>query len=66
MRDEETRDAKGDRGESVGAILDQDISNMSRVTRGMKSRAFKYARPNPVQEVEVSHFHRTLEKYLHD
>lgn len=51
-------------GESIGAILDQDVSNMSRVTRGMKSRAFRFARPNPVQEVEVSNFHRVLEEML--
>jgi len=51
-------------GESVGTILDQDISNMSKVTRGMKSRAFRFARPNPVQEVEVSNFHRVLEEML--
>jgi hypothetical protein len=53
-------------GESVGAILDQDISNMAAVTRGMKSSAFRFARPNPVQEVEVSNFHATLDQYLRD
>ena len=51
-------------GEGVCEILDQDIANMSHVQRGMKSRAFKAARPNPVQEVMVSHFHKTLESYL--
>jgi hypothetical protein len=35
------------------------------VQKGMKSRAFKHARPNPVQEVEVSNFHRVLEAYVY-
>lgn len=52
-------------GKSVGSlILDQDIANMEQVQRGMKSRAFTMARPNPLQEVEVINFHRTLERYL--
>ena len=51
-------------GESVGVILDQDVANMSKVQKGMKSSAFKVARPNPVQEVEVSHFHQQLEDLL--
>lgn len=50
--------------ESVGLILDQDIANMTEVQAGMKSSKFHYARPNPVQEVEVINFHRTLERYV--
>ena len=54
-------------GRSFGLIVDQDIANMRKVQRGMKSRAFRYARPNPVQEVEITNFHKTLGKYLsHD
>jgi len=53
-------------GESVGVILDQDVGNLAKVQRGMKSRAFKFARPNPVQEVEVSNFHKHLEQLLND
>lgn len=30
----------------------------------MKSRAFKFARPNPVQEMEVINFHRVLEQFM--
>ena len=51
-------------GRSFGLIVDQDLANMTRVQRGMKSRAFAYARPNPVQEVEISNFHQTLAQYL--
>lgn len=53
-------------GKSFGLILDQDIANISKVQRGMKSRAFHYARPNPVQEVEITNFHRHLEEYVLD
>jgi phenylpropionate dioxygenase-like ring-hydroxylating dioxygenase large terminal subunit len=52
-------------GQTAGTILDQDIYNMRFVQKGMKSRAFKHARPNPVQEVEVSNFHRVLEAYVY-
>jgi hypothetical protein len=48
-------------GQSFGLIVDQDIANMARVQKGMKSRAFRFARPNPVQEVEITNFHRVLE-----
>lgn len=48
-----------------GLILAQDFQNMEEVQKGMKSRAFKGARPNPVQEVEISNFHATLLGYLH-
>lgn len=51
-------------GEKVCLILDQDIANMSRVQRGMKSSAFKVARPNPVQEVEIANFHRVVEEMI--
>src|SRR5438093_5377571 len=43
-------------GHSAGGILDQDIRNMGEVQKGMKSRAFTKARPNPVQEVEIINF----------
>lgn len=51
-------------GKSVSPILDQDIANMSEVQRGMKSRAFKRALTNPVQEMEVVNFHRHLHLYV--
>ncbi|HZV08327.1 MAG TPA: RHO alpha subunit C-terminal catalytic domain-containing protein, partial [Novosphingobium sp.] len=47
-----------------GLILSQDFSNMEEVQRGMKSRAFAAARPSPLQEVEISNFHRVYHEYL--
>jgi len=51
-------------GHDFGLIVNQDIANMGAVQKGMKSRAFAFARPNPVQEVELMNFHRVLEAYL--
>jgi phenylpropionate dioxygenase-like ring-hydroxylating dioxygenase large terminal subunit len=45
-------------------ILPQDFSNMSQVHKGMKSRGFVGARPSPVQEIPVIHFHRLLARYM--
>ena len=50
--------------ESVCLLLDQDIANMTQVQAGRKSSTFRCARPNPVQEVELINFHRTLEQYV--
>lgn len=47
-----------------GLILEQDFQNMEEVQRGMKSQAFRVARPNPVQEVELSNFHRIYHAYV--
>jgi Ring hydroxylating alpha subunit (catalytic domain) len=45
-------------------VLQQDFENMPDVQRGMKSRGFKGARPNPRAEVVVAHFHKTLADYM--
>jgi len=47
-----------------GLILEQDFQNMEEVQKGMKSQAFKAARTNPVQEVEISNFHRVYHEYV--
>jgi len=49
---------------SISVILQQDFDNMGEVQRGMKSRGFAGARPNPLQESVVSNFHRALCEYL--
>jgi phenylpropionate dioxygenase-like ring-hydroxylating dioxygenase large terminal subunit len=49
-----------------GRILLQDLANMSEIHRGMKSRAFTAARPNPKQERAVSNFHRALHDFLRE
>ncbi len=51
-------------GKSFGLIVDQDVANMKEVQKGLKSRGFAYARPNPLQEVAIANFHRTLEQYV--
>ena len=45
-------------------ILSQDFHNMPKVQQGMKSRGFQGARPSPVQELAVIHFHRLLSEYM--
>jgi phenylpropionate dioxygenase-like ring-hydroxylating dioxygenase large terminal subunit len=45
-------------------ILCQDFSNMGQVQKGIKSRGFMGPRPSPVQEIQVTHFHRLLAQYL--
>jgi phenylpropionate dioxygenase-like ring-hydroxylating dioxygenase large terminal subunit len=47
-----------------GRILTQDFVNLSEVQKGMKSRGFSGARPNPVQERAVSNFHRVLHEFI--
>ena len=45
-------------------ILSQDFQNFGAVQRGMKSRGFPGARPNPIQELPVIHFHKVLADYM--
>jgi phenylpropionate dioxygenase-like ring-hydroxylating dioxygenase large terminal subunit len=45
-------------------ILEQDFSNMLAVHKGMRSRGFKGARPNPVQENNVYNIHRVLHAFM--
>lgn len=47
-----------------GLILTQDYQNMAEVQKGMKSKGFKGAKPNPRQEVAVLNFHRALEEFM--
>ena len=45
-------------------ILEQDFSNMIAVHKGTRSRGWKGARPNPVEEANISNIHRVLHQYL--
>lgn len=45
-------------------ILTQDFSNMPEVQRGMHSRGFPGARPNPKQEATIINFHAVLARYM--
>lgn len=47
-----------------GKILTQDYQNMGAVQKGMKSRGFTGARPNPLQEVAISNFHKSLVEFI--
>jgi phenylpropionate dioxygenase-like ring-hydroxylating dioxygenase large terminal subunit len=47
------------------SFLEEDISNMQAVQKGMLSRGFEGARTNPDKEVTVSNFHKVLYDYLH-
>ncbi|MEO5598241.1 MAG: aromatic ring-hydroxylating dioxygenase subunit alpha [Novosphingobium sp.] len=47
-----------------GLILTQDYQNMAQVQKGMKSKAFRGARPNPRQETAVLNFHRALIEFM--
>lgn len=45
-------------------ILEQDFSNMIAVHKGMRSRGWKAARPNPIQESNVYNLHRVLHDFM--
>lgn len=49
-----------------GRIYEQDFENIPGVQKGLKSRAFKGERTNPVQERLIPHFHRSLRRFLED
>ncbi|HMK87839.1 MAG TPA: aromatic ring-hydroxylating dioxygenase subunit alpha [Steroidobacteraceae bacterium] len=50
--------------EKWGLVLSQDFSNMAAVQKGMRSRGFRGALPNPHQERKITNFHRNLANYL--
>lgn len=47
-------------------IYRQDLENIPKVQKGMRSRGFKGARPNPVQERAIANFHRVLRRFMED
>jgi phenylpropionate dioxygenase-like ring-hydroxylating dioxygenase large terminal subunit len=47
-------------------FLEEDLSNMVEVQKGMLSSGFAGCRTSPVQEMTVSHFHKTLREYLYN
>jgi phenylpropionate dioxygenase-like ring-hydroxylating dioxygenase large terminal subunit len=49
-----------------GLIFEQDFTNVPEVQKGLKSRAFKGERLNPVQERVIANFHRILRRFLND
>lgn len=47
-----------------GLINNQDFANFVEVTTGMKSRGYRGALLNPVQEANLLHHHRILDEYV--
>ncbi len=47
-----------------GEILFQDFQQMAATQRGMKSKGYAGARPNPLQEAAIINFHRVYHEYL--
>lgn len=47
-----------------GLVLSQDFDNMQWVHKGMKSRGFKGAMPNPHQEQKIINAHRNLANFM--
>jgi phenylpropionate dioxygenase-like ring-hydroxylating dioxygenase large terminal subunit len=56
--------ANADQIEKWPPVLRQDIENMAEVQRGLKSRGFRGALPNPLQEQAVSNLHHNLARYM--
>jgi phenylpropionate dioxygenase-like ring-hydroxylating dioxygenase large terminal subunit len=50
--------------EKWGSVLAQDFSNMHYVQKGMCSRGFRGALPNPHQERKVTNFHRNMADWI--
>jgi phenylpropionate dioxygenase-like ring-hydroxylating dioxygenase large terminal subunit len=50
----------------VGAILEQDFSNMSEVTKGLHSRHYDGHRLNTQQEMTIWNYHRAIDEILFD
>jgi phenylpropionate dioxygenase-like ring-hydroxylating dioxygenase large terminal subunit len=47
-------------------IYAQDLANIPKVQKGMRSRGFKGALTNPIQERAISNFHRVLRRFMED
>jgi phenylpropionate dioxygenase-like ring-hydroxylating dioxygenase large terminal subunit len=45
-------------------FLEQDFDNMVATNKGMKSRGWSGAVTNPVQEIQISNFHKLLRNYM--
>lgn len=50
--------------ENWGLVLAQDFANMQWVHKGMKSRGFRGALPNPHQEQKIINMHRNLAEFM--
>lgn len=48
----------------IPSLLIQDTSNIEYVQKGVHSLALKALRPNPVQERQITNFHKTINQYI--
>ncbi|HEY4409624.1 MAG TPA: aromatic ring-hydroxylating dioxygenase subunit alpha [Acidimicrobiia bacterium] len=48
----------------LGLALNQDMSNLHKVQRGLHASATKAVRLGDYQEIRIRHYHRTLAKYV--
>ncbi|MBD3759623.1 aromatic ring-hydroxylating dioxygenase subunit alpha [Rhizorhabdus sp.] len=48
----------------VNAFLEQDFGNLEAIQKGIHSRGFRGPVYNPVQEMEIINFEKTLDEYL--
>lgn len=54
-------DWQGSNRHRIPSLLWQDLRNIEYVQQGMHSVALSGLRPNPVQERQISHFHKTID-----
>jgi hypothetical protein len=50
----------------LGAVIDQDMSNMPYVQEGLLASATGRVQLGASQEVRIRHLHQTLDRYLAD
>ncbi len=63
LGDEQTWTAATELG-FLGAVLEQDMSNLPYVQEGLKASKTGLVELGNYQEIRIRHFHRTLDKYL--
>jgi len=47
-----------------GLINNQDFGNLVEIAKGLKSRGYRGALLNPVQEANIIHHHQVIDQYL--
>ena len=52
--------------EGTNEFLEEDFGNLKALNKGFKSRGFRGATVNPVQEGTIANFHKVLREYLGD
>lgn len=50
--------------DKLPTLVLQDMRNIEKMQRGFHSLGFRGSRPNPLQEIQITHHHQVLEQYL--